>query len=585
MKLRLVAFVAALGIGCQVISGVADLEVTSGVDGGSDGSPGSTDGGADALVGDAFVSPYASGTVYYLPAGKTVTLHLNGGPPLTVTGAAASSAGNPFKFPDALAVGTDYSVTADPSSDAACWVKNGTGTFTGNLADLDVRCVLTATATSSTGGTLAAGNPATPMTDFPGSPAIALSFTTDRPGSDVLLSLYIPAVQSEEPPKHGKTFFAIDVDGTTVQTVERSQWYYGGEGQSVTALALTNLAAGAHTVKARWRAETSPATVLGASPAAVGPNTLDGPQVTYNSVLSAIVLDSMSTFDGIAKPVTTGTLFADAGALSEAGSGFVTAASLPLDGLAGRKALALFQTPEAVTSSVEGASFLPAGSLLRLALDTNVLATAETVTITPNSGGVPTLDRAQSIAAFAELSAGTKPSLAVLWESLGRASETGTLAAGSWLGAAYFKASAKIVTAPYTNATYQAFTNPKPTIVDGLTTTLIAPRAGKALVVFQGAYLFTGGGFNHVSEATVVHTTNAADGGAVETPILYSYLNNSSGYGQGATMVAVVDVPKGTSTMDVRMRSRVSPGVAPAYIHTPDGDPLARSTLGVMFIE
>jgi hypothetical protein len=586
MKLRWVALVAALAVGCQVISGVADLEVTPGAgDGVSDGGPGSTDGGGDALVGDAlvgdaFVSSYASGTVYYLPAGKSVTLHLNGGPPLTVTGAAAGSAGNPFQFPQALAVGATYSVTADPSPDGACWVKNGTGTFNGNLADLDVRCVLTATATSATDVTLPAGNAGSPLTDFPSSPAMAVSFTTDRPGSDVLLSLYIPAVQSSL--RSAKVFFALDVDGTVVQNGERTQSYYAGEGQSFAMLALTNMSAGSHTVKVRSRTELDTATVFGQSPITVGVDAGTA-QSTYKTVLSAIVLDSMSTFDGVAKPVTTGSLSADAGVLDAGSSGWLTAASLPLDGLAGRWALALFESPMATAPHSNSA-----GLFTHLLLDTKLVATSELFSPDYNAYG-PTLERTQSIAAFIDLPANMKPSLNVQWESVGVDTESAMLAAGSWLGAAYFKPSKTIATAPFSGGgsgsgekCFGTASTDSPAAI-GVTTTLSAPRAGKALVVFQAADIFASSGNNVVAEAAVVHSTDLVDGGKNETPVLYSYAHASGGYGQGSTMIAIVDVPKGNSTFDVRMRLRTANGQA--CVHHASGDPLATSTLGVMFIE
>jgi hypothetical protein len=345
-------------------------------------------------------------------------------------------------------------------------------------------------------------------------------------------------------------------------------------------------------VKARWRAEGSDATTLGDSPLVLGDaaapsRTLFGPPVPYSTTLSAVVLDSMSTFDGLAAPVTTGPLFADAGAVVDASvsglaSAFMAAASLPLDGLGGREALALFQTPEATTSVGNP----PAGSRLRLALDGGVVATSELLAVSANAFGWPTMDRAQSIATFVDLTAGTKPSLEILWSSLGSVPETGTLAGGSWLGAVYFKPSATIKHVQDATAAPQCFSGPTPLRVNALTTALTAPRAGKALVVFQGAYMFAAGGYYDASEATVVHSY-VADGGNVETAILYAYLNNLGGYGQGSTMIAVVDVPKGSSSFDVRLRSRIPTSYAdwPGCLHSADGDTSATSTLGVMFIE
>lgn len=527
------------------------------------------DAGPDATASDVAPPPpdapvvtfSVSGDVFYLQPGKAATLKLNGGDPQSVLGDATKPAH--FAFKQQLKMGDPYTITAEGSD---CWVTNGTGTASADVS-VEVRCVTAPSATSSVGGTTSAGNMMSAFSDFPGSPALTVK--TDRAMSDVLLSFYVPEVQ-QPLPKWGSAEIQIEVDGAPVSSSKRLQSYYEDSGQCMTVLALQKLAAGAHTIKAKWRALGSDVVTLPQSPTMIYGTPINAPVVPYTSVLSAVVLDSLSIYEGSEGPTPIGNVKAPAAGGADAGV-FTSVGATNVVGQAGRKAIVMFHAPDVRTTPYY------TGAALRLGVDGKVAASAQIAATSD-----PQVERGVSILSLVDLPA--NGTLATRWSLLQDQSYplmTGTLAPESFNAAVYLTPKARTVSAPFEGSF--SVDKATPTVVPGVTATLSAPRAGKALLFFQAATLLESGGFPAQGEAAI-YASDPDAGADASAGALYAHVQSVNGVFQSATMVRVIDVPAGDTTFDVRLRSRHNPAVEPIYLHYV-GDPNMRSALSAIFLE
>ncbi|MFO0569061.1 MAG: hypothetical protein U0263_25605 [Polyangiaceae bacterium] len=215
-----------------------DGDAASGGDAGADGEP-PPDAPAD---GDAATLANLGGTVHFLAAGPLV-LGTNGGAD-TVTVSANGSFTFPKQFPSTDVY--DVTVVTQPANQR-CWVAGGKGTIGAGVTSVDVRCalVLSSVSTPSDQTTLS-----TTLVDM--SDVAPISFTTDI-ASQALVTLSVPFVQGWTD-GYAEYRLAIELDGAVVaESPYRTEKYALVSQTPGFVSRVLSVAAGTHTLKAKWR--------------------------------------------------------------------------------------------------------------------------------------------------------------------------------------------------------------------------------------------------------------------------------------------------------------------------------------------
>ncbi len=525
----LVAISALLFVACNAIVGVGDVEVVP-PDAPTERPDATNDPTIDGSVpdaADADAAPANTGTVggavHFAQSGSVVLE--NAGEEITVGNGA-------FTFTKKHAPTDTFDVKVKtPPTNQTCWVAKGSGTVGAGISDVDVRCVTAVRSISTLTDHAGTSSTAfTPMTDTG-----EISITSDV-SSTALVSLSVPQMTAFY---YSFTEYAvgITVDDVLVSEAANSSEYWS-QPYPASILTTVALSPGPHKVRAVWRyvGQVSTGAQAFTAEKVTRPYqwTLGGAITSPTQTeLDVVILDSLRTYDKTISSSTT----TPASVMPAAGIAPFGIPPLDFDSTA-QPAFFFANTPKLVGDYVT----------MRLRIDGNVAA-SQLVSYEGHS----TVTRSFSPMALAALTAG-KHTADAAWDTFGSAGHTVTYGAPSSatapraeLAAILFKPSANVANVVSTSRL--ALSTSTFTTLSPMTTqvTLAAPR--RALVFAAATTLFV-----------------LAQDGTAEAGI---FVNDTVGpmvvtqhptcacesLHQGIALTGIVDLPAGTSTIDLRVRS------------------------------
>jgi len=291
--------------GCNAIVGLRDIDlegaattsdasvdrdVLDGGDGGDAGDAAVAPGdGGDA--GDAAVAPgdggltALSGALHFLQTPSSLTI-ATGLDTITLT------ANGAFTLPVHTS-SYDVAITSQPAGQE-CWVQNGKGTTAAPVTGLEVRCKII----KSSVGTAVSARTTTSASYEPIDDVADLVIENDIAAS-TLLFLSVPTVNANTQPFLASQHrVGIFVDGLLqAEAVTRVHFHGFWNDTPIVVLAVPVLPAGTHTIKAQWRRVDGSDDVFRSA--------LSNSNGPLRTELGAVVLDSLSMFDRIATSIST----------------------------------------------------------------------------------------------------------------------------------------------------------------------------------------------------------------------------------------------------------------------------------------
>lgn len=490
-------------------------------DGGNGTGAGTSDGGSVPM------EPTLGGELHFLQGGS-VTL-ANGGETKVV------ATNGPFTFDELLGENDAYDVTVTSSPPGqTCWVQNGSGTAEGAVTDIDVRCSTVLRSQTPGGASDGSTNQPSfqPIPDLP-----PITFRTDI-ASDVMATLLIPKLS------WGSFRIALELDGDIVGEAN----HQSADFVPVLTMPIVDVPAGEHTLTAVW-AVTSGSIIQYAS--------------VYRSEMSVSVLQSLPSFD---RKLTT-TLAWDGG---DTGLGNNETTPSPMG-----------FTP--LTFDVPGAAQPTLVSLLANDMKGDRFAARFSVDDTGVAGSLMSYDiNAQLVRSFAPVALTNLATGSHTIDAQWFKNDPGNVPAtrgttnnlDSTLSAVLFK--------PGTESAIDTLEgsylmNPVPAgftlVTSSLQTTIDVPKASNVLVTLHAPNMRITPSWP--ASADVAIFVNGARG-----PTTHPYNANDIDWGcQGLSVAGVVNVPAGTTTIEVRARRAADANVnqAPA----PNNDKLQFNNMGL----